>query len=353
MCRTYNGYDANADGDYFYKLFVHIAEDMPEHLEDNWLLSANQKDGRGNICPVTIILPKLAMMAKEKSEKTGKSIIDEFISILKKKIQEAHDMLIERFTLICSQSPKSAAFMYGNNTMVGYVPEEGIASALKHGTIVIGQLGLAEALQILVGCDQTAPHGMALAKQIETIFNIMCADYKKNEKLNFGVYFTPAESLCYTAMKKFKGEYGEIPNVSDHEFFTNSIHVPVYDEVDAFEKIDIESQLTGFSNAGCITYVEVDTNVEDNIDAMEKLVVYAMQHDIPYFAINRKINTCRDCGYSGSDLDDVCPVCGSHNIEKLARVTGYLSTSVENMNYGKQNEVKERKKHVSKRISFC
>lgn len=162
-----------------------------------------------------------------------------------------------------------------------------------------------------------------------------------------------AESLCYTAMKKFKGEYGEIPNVSDHEFFTNSIHVPVYDEVDAFEKIDIESQLTGFSNAGCITYVEVDTNVEDNIDAMEKLVVYAMQHDIPYFAINRKINTCRDCGYSGSDLDDVCPVCGSHNIEKLARVTGYLSTSVENMNYGKQNEVKERVKHVSKRISFC
>lgn len=191
MCRTYNGYDANADADYFYKLFVHIAEDMPEHLEDNWLLSANQKDGRGNICPVTIILPKLAMMAKEKSEKTGKPIIDEFISILKKKIQEAHDMLIERFTLICGQSPKSAAFMYGNNTMVGYIPEEGIASALKHGTIVIGQLGLAEALQILVGCDQTTPHGMALAKQIESIFNIMCADYKKNEKLNFGVYYTP------------------------------------------------------------------------------------------------------------------------------------------------------------------
>ena len=352
-CRTYNGYDINADENYFAKLFKHIANDMPEHLEDNWLLSANQKDGRGNICPVTIILPKLAMMAKAKSEKSGKSIIDEFISILKKKIQEAHDMLIERFTLICSQSPKSAAFMYGNNTMVGYVPEEGISSALKHGTLVIGQLGLAEALQIMVGCDQTHQEGMDLAKKIESIFNMMCADYKKNEKINFGVYYTPAESLCYTAMKKFKGEYGEIPNVSDHEFFTNSIHVPVYDDVDAFKKIDIESQLTGYSNAGCITYVEVDTNVETNIDAMEQLVVYAMQHDIPYFAINRKINTCRDCGYSGSDVDDVCPVCGSHNVEHLARVTGYLSTSVENMNYGKQNEVKERKKHVSKRISFC
>lgn len=131
-----------------------------------------------------------------------------------------------------------------------------------------------------------------------------------------------AEGLCFTSMKKFKEKYGVIPNVSDHEFFTNSMHVPVYDKVDCFKKIDIESQLTGYSNAGCITYVELPSTAVNNIDAVEELVVYMMQKDIPYGAINFKINTCNDCGYHGIDVYDECPHCGSKNIEHLARVTG-------------------------------
>lgn len=317
MCRTYNGYDINADAEYFANIFKKIAE--TGKVQDNWLLSANQKDGRGNICPVTIIMPTLAMMAKETGSKDP---VETFIKLLDKKIHEAREMLIERFTLICSQNSKSAPFMWTNNTMVGYIPEEGPVSAMKHGTLAIGQIGLAETLQILIGCDQTDLKGLELGKRIEKLFNERCTEFKKNDKLNFGVYYTPAEGLSYTSMKKFKETYGMIPKVSDHEYFTNSIHVPVYDEVDCFTKIDIESQLTGYSSAGCITYVELPSTAVNNIDAMEKLVVYMMKKDIPYAAINFKLNTCKDCGYHGIDVYDVCPKCGSKNIEHLARVTG-------------------------------
>ena len=117
--------------------------------------------------------------------------VDKFIEILDRKIYEAKDMLIERFEWICSQSDESARFMYENGTMAGYIPEEGIRSALKHGTLAIGQLGLAETLQILIGCNHTTANGMELAKHIEQLFKDRCAEFKEEYKLNFGVYFTP------------------------------------------------------------------------------------------------------------------------------------------------------------------
>jgi ribonucleoside-triphosphate reductase len=331
-CRTANGLDINGFG--------------------------QLKDGRGNICPVTIILPTLAMMAKEwsngilfsyKDNKLirgeGKTVIDYFMEILDEKIHEAKDMLLERFEWICSQSPASAKFMYENHTMAGYIPEEGIRSALKHGTIVIGQLGLAEALQILINKDHTEPEGMELAKRIEQLFKTRCAEFKEEYKLNFGVYYTPAENLCYTAMTRFKNKYGEIKNVSDHDYFTNSIHVPVWHHMSPFDKIDIESQLTGYSNAGCITYVELDSTIIKNIDALEIIVNYAMDHDIPYFAVNVPNDTCLECGYTG-EFNNTCPACGSHHIQQLRRVTGYLTGNYKTaFNYGKQKETEDRVKH--------
>jgi len=197
------------------------------------------------------------------------TVVDDFMYLLDKAIYDAKDMLLERFEWICSQDPSSAKFMYENNTMFGYHPEEGIISALKHGTLVIGQLGLAETLQILIGKDHTTPEGMELAKRIEQLFKDRCAQFKQEEHLNFGVYYTPAENLCYTALKKFREKYGVIENVSDKDFFTNSIHVPVWKNMSPFDKIDIESQLTGYSNAGCITYVELDASVVHNIEALE------------------------------------------------------------------------------------
>lgn len=259
----------------------------------------------------------------------NEQVVNKFMEILDTKIHEAKQMLIERFEWICSQSPASAKFMYENGTMKGYVPEEGIRSALKHGTLVIGQLGLAETLQILIGCDHTEEKGMELAKKIEQLFLDRCNQFKQEEHLNFGVYYTPAENLCYTAMKKFKAKYGELPNISDREYFTNSIHVPVWHKMSPFDKIDIESQLTGYSNAGCITYVELDTTVDKNIDALEEIVNYAMDKDIPYFAINIPNDTCLDCGYTG-EFNDECPVCGSQNIQQLRRVTGLSSIAYGN-----------------------
>ena len=267
-------------------------------------------------------------------------------NLLDEKIAEAKDQLIERFDWICSQSPASAKFMYENNLMAGYIPEEGIRSALKHGTLALGQLGLAETLQILIGTDHTTPEGMELAKKIESLFKQRCAEFKEQYKLNFGVYYTPAENLCYTAMKKFKAKYGEIPNVSDKEFFTNSIHVPVWKEMSPFDKIDIESQLTGYSNAGCITYVELDSTVSNNLTALEQIVNYAMDKDIPYFAVNVPNDTCLKCGYTG-EFNDKCPECGSEEIQQLRRVTGYLTGNYKTaFNLGKQDEVEHRVKHV-------
>ena len=208
------------------------------------------------------------------------------------------------------------------------------------------QLGLAETLQILIGCDHTTEKGMELAKEIEALFKKRCAEFKQKYKLNFGVYYTPAENLCYTAMKKFKDKYGEIPNVSDREYFTNSIHVPVWHEISVFDKIDIEAQLTGYSSAGCITYVELPSGVKNNLEALETIVNYAMDKDIPYFAVNIKLDCCEDCGYQ-DEINNTCPQCGSHNISHLRRVTGYLTGSYkEAFNWGKQKETEDRVQHA-------
>lgn len=179
MCRTANGWDINGFG--------------------------QLKDGRGNICPVTIIMPTLAMRALETTKKMFEEKeqtldfktlhFNNFKKLLDKKIHEAKDMLIERFEWICSQSPKAASFMYENNTMAGYIPEEGIRSALKHGTLAIGNLGLAETLQILIGDDHTSEKGMELAKEIYSLFSKRCKEFKEKYSLNFGVYNTPKDSV--------------------------------------------------------------------------------------------------------------------------------------------------------------
>lgn len=406
-CRTYSSWDINAPNE-----------------ELRYL-----KDGRGNIAPATIILPTLAMEAKKKAQKDGSEpyIIDYFMSILEKALEDCRDELLERFDWICSQSAASADFMYKNKTFYYYdddFEKEGIRGALKHGTLAIGQIGLAETLQILVGCDHTEKRGMDLAKRIEQLFFERCKAYKsqwhatsKNVekgitnyllqqfaikkgkslnsfehqkikgfcsgkfsanysniigdsileslferavkleeykhdvyRLNFGVYYTPAESLCGTAMKNFQKKYGKLPNISDREFFTNSIHVPVWKDISPFEKINIESELTGYSSAGCITYVEVGDNSMNNLEALEQLVLYAKQKDIPYFACNVRLSDCTKCGYSGYiPFEDSCPCCNADNsfINNYARVTGYLSTTIKHFNAAKQAETKARTVHVN------
>lgn len=349
------GYDKNDPKTYFSTMGCRTANGA----DINALPGQNPqlKDGRGNICPVTIILPTIAMEAISKlpEDAAADERFNAFMPVLKKKIAEAKDMLIERFNWICKQPMESARFMYENNCMYGF-DGKNISSALKHGTLALGQLGLAETLNILVDVDHTTEEGMKYAKEIEKTFKELCAEYKQKYKLNFGVYYTPAENLCYTAFKKWKSKYGEKENVTyyidkegnKHEklYFTNSMHVPVYDEMNPFEKIDIESQLTGYSSAGCITYVELPSTTKHNIEALETLVLYAMDKDIPYFAVNVPNDTCLDCGYT-DEIGETCPQCGSPNIQRLRRVTGYLTGNYTTaFNLGKQCETAQRVKHV-------
>ena len=162
-CRTYNGADINAEPG----------------------TNPQTKDGRGNICPVTIVMPTLAMKVKDDSNPVAG-----FMNLLDQKIHEAKDMLIERYNWIISQNPNSAKFMYENGLMLGYDGKT-VESAMKHGTLAIGQIGLAETLQILIGTDHTTAEGMKVAKQIEQLFKDRCAEFKKQYKLNIGVYYTP------------------------------------------------------------------------------------------------------------------------------------------------------------------
>lgn len=352
------GYDRNDPRTYFSTMGCRTANGWDINHDDG--VNGQTKDGRGNICPVTIIMPTLAMEAvtlksddkwnefklltQEERIKIG---VERFMKLLDQKIHEAKDMLIERFDYICSQPAASAKFMYENGLMTGY-DGKSTRSALRHGTLAVGQIGLAETLQILIGQDHTTPAGMELAKQIEQLFKDRCAEFKEQYSLNFGVYYTPAENLCYTAMTKFKEKYGEILNVSDRDYFTNSIHVPVWKEMSPFDKIDIESQLTGYSSAGCITYVELDSGVKNNIDSLEVLVHYAMEHDIPYFALNVPCDTCLSCGFT-DEFNDHCPICGSEDIQQLRRVTGYLTGNYKTaFNKGKISETEDRIKHVGR-----
>ena len=362
-CRTYSGWDINWKEDFERSIKSLV---NGEDISESPITSSHMKDGRGNIAPATVILPTLAMEAKRKAEKDDANdyVVDYFMDILEKAICDCKDELLERFDWICSQDPSSAEFMYTNDTFFSYNDEfekEGIRGVLKHGTLAIGQIGLAETLQILIGCDHTDPKGMDLAKRIESFFQKKCKEYKENYKLNFGVYYTPAESLCLTSFNKFTKKYGLIENVNAYRdengklvprgYFTNSIHVPVYKALSPFEKIDIESQLTGYSIAGCITYVEIGDNAVNNLEALEQIVDYAMEKDVPYFALNVLFSDCTQCGYSGYIKDDEdCPQCGANHekyINDYARITGYLSTKVSHFNKGKRMEKKDRYVHVN------
>ena len=188
---------------------------------------------------------------------------------------------------------------------------------------------------------------------LKAIYDDACKDLKEHSKyrLNFGVYFTPAESTCGTAMRAFQKKYGKIPNVSDRDYFTNSIHVPVWKEIDPFEKIDIESELTGYSIAGCITYVEIGDNAANNLDSLEQILLYAKKKDIPYFALNVRLSECTCCGYHGYiPYGEDCPKCGaSHEdaVNDFARITGYLSVTIKHFNFAKKSEAKDRAVHAN------
>lgn len=304
------------------------------------------KVGRGNVSPVTINLPKIGLKhGIVLNERTTPDLdgfwkeLDEVLSIVEK-------ALVSRYKHISSQNPNAAPFMYKNNTIRGF-DGENISSAMRHGSQAVGILGIAEMCQALFGKNHLDEEVHNFVTKIAKHISAFCKDASDRNDLNFGLYYTPAESCCYTICKRTRDEFGIIPNITDKDFFTNSIHVPVWEKVDIFKKIDTEAPLCKYGTSGCITYTEFESKIMDNPEAVEQIINYAMENDVPYFAINFPIDTCLGCGFS-DDIDDECPICHNTHIEHLARVTGYLTTDVSHFNRGKQEEVKYRYKHTKK-----
>lgn len=306
-----------------------------------------RKTGRGNCIPVTINLP---MIAVKNSKDLPEPNIDGFFSDLDEALNIAKQGLLDRFAFICSQNPTNTPFMYDNGTCVEAeaVQEKGIYEAMKHFTLNFGYIGIAEMCQAMYGKNHAQSHE-ALNFALEVIKYIDAFKTRVSEEhdLNFAVYASPAESACKTLCEAIVKKYGEVEGVTTNGFLTNSHHVPVWEEISIKDKLLVESQFCKYPKAGCITYVELESAIANNIEAVQSIIDYAMSLDIPYLAINFPIDTCVECGFSG-EIEDACPVCGSEAIERLRRVTGYLTTDYRNFNIGKQKEVALRYKHSKK-----
>lgn len=314
--------------------------------DDRFGVIGNQ--GRGNISPVTINLAKIGIEHGTCLGTRQKPDIEGFWRTFDRVLEVATQALVDRFEYQGRQPAKSAPFMYENQLMKGKKldPDEPVREVLKHGTLAFGLLGLSNCMAAMFGKhqfedDQVWEFAYSIYKHVEAYKNAMSEKYD----LNFSVYSTPAENCCYSIYNRLVEEYGEIKGVIDHGYLTNSFHCPVWYPISAEEKIRKEAPFHKISRGGAITYVEVDASTQHNIPAMEQLVNAAMANDISYFAMNVQIDTCRVCSYQGI-IDHECPKCGSSNIERLRRITGYLTGSVERMNEGKQREVADRVKHT-------
>lgn len=305
------------------------------------------RQGRGNNVPNTIILPKLGIEFGTCLGKRTEPDLKGFWDAFEETLKLCEKGLLERFEIMIEQSPKAAPFMYQNNTIQDAKEcKESVYNALKHNTLAIGYIGVAEMCVALFGknhAEDKKVHEFALS--VVKRINEFAAEASERNDLNFSCYATPAEGLCRTALKALRKQYGVIKNVTSHEFFTNSHHVPVYQEISIYDKLRVEAPFCKYPTGGCITYVELDSTFVKNLKAVEDIIDYAFKVlDIPYLAFNFPIDSCLDCGYQG-EFNDCCPMCHSKHIQQLRRVTGYLTTDWHNFNDGKQAEVQERVKN--------
>lgn len=294
-----------------------------------------------------MILPKLGIeygiCRGERTEPDLEGFWEAFENLLKL----CEQGLLERFDIMVGQTAAAAPFMYQNGTMKdGQKCKDTVYNALKHGTLAMGYIGIAETMTALFGKNHAEePEVHKFALKIVQRINEYAKEASERNDLNFSCYATPAEGLCHTAAKALRKQYGIIPNVTDKEFITNSHHVPVWMEVGVFEKLEIEAPFCKYPTGGCITYVELDTTFMKNEKAIEQIIDYAFKTlNIPYLAINFPIDSCLDCGYQ-DEFNNSCPECHSENIQQLRRVTGYLSTDYRKFNKGKQAETNARIKH--------
>lgn len=309
--------------------------------------------GRGNISFTTVNLPRLGI--KHGIIKNNKTNLDEFFKELDEKMDLIIEQLLERLEVQGNKKMKNFPFLMGQGVWKDsddLGPEDTLKEVIKQGTLTIGFIGLAECLIALTGKH----HGESKESQELGLKIVSYMRHKMDEatdkyKLNFSLMGTPAEGLSGRFTKIDKKVYGEIKGITDKEYYTNSFHVPVYYNISAYKKIEIEAPYHEFTNAGHITYVELDGDPSDNLEAFETVIKAMKDLGIGYGSINHPVDRDPICGFSGVIASNICPVCGRNEdesdikFERIRRITGYLVGTVDRFNNAKKAEVKDRVKH--------
>lgn len=275
--------------------------------------------GRGNLSFTTINLPRIAIEA-------GRGNIDKFFELLDDRLRLVERQLLERFKIQCMRKPKNFPFLMGQGVWIDsdkLGPEDDITEIIKHGTLSMGFIGLAETLVALIGKHHgESREAQELGLKIVRRIRQYCDGASQRHKMNFTCLATPAEGLAGRFVEIDRKRYGVIPGVTDKEYYTNSFHVPVYYPISAFKKIDIEAPYHELCNAGHITYVELDGDPTKNLEAFEKIVRYMHDAGIGYGAINHPVDRDPVCGYVGI-IGDVCPRCGRRDGEPMSEEMWY------------------------------
>lgn len=273
--------------------------------------------GRGNLSFTSINLPRLAIKTQLEyngnSNATLNDKIEYFMSILDNEINLVFDQLYDRFKVQCSRKVKNYPFLMGQGVWIDsdkLNPNDTLEEVLKHGTLTVGFIGLAECLKELTGKHHgESEESQELGLKIIQHMRDRCDDKSNETKLNFTLIATPAEGLSGRFVRIDKKKYGVIEGVTDRDYYTNSFHIPVYYNISAFDKIRLEAPYHAMTNAGHITYIELDGDPLKNLEAFEDIVRCAHDYEIGYFAINHPVDECGVCGYVGI-IDNECPRCG-------------------------------------------
>jgi ribonucleoside-triphosphate reductase len=295
--------------------------------------------GRGNIAPVSINLPRLALQTRD---------VNLFFVELDRLLRLAVRQLLHRFEILGNLRARDLPFTMGQKLYMGTEnlgPDDPIKDVIKHGTLTVGFIGLGETLQALIGKHQGEDReAQELGLKIVSHMAKRMDQFAEEFDLNFTLVATPAEGLSGRFVRMDKEIFGSIPKVTDKDYYTNSFHVPVNYRMSLFDKLSIEGEYHKYCNAGHISYVELDAPPGDNVEAVEDIVRHMSNSDIGYGGINYPIDECRSCGFSGI-MVDACPGCGGTDVRRIRRITGYLSTE-ERFNSAKQAELHDRKPHL-------
>ena len=302
--------------------------------------------GRGNLSFTSINLPRLGILA-------GGDIV-KFFEMLEDRMNLVVDQLLYRFKIQSQKKVKNYPFLMGQGIWIDSEklnPNDTIGEVLKHGTLSVGFIGLAECLKALIGVHHgESKEAQELGLRIIGRMRARMDEESKKTGLNFSLLATPAEGLSGRFVKIDRKKFGKIEGVTDREYYTNSFHIPVYFPINAFRKIKLEAPYHALTNAGHISYVELDGDPLQNLEAFEQIIRCMKESGIGYGSINHPVDRDPCCGYTGI-IGDVCPKCGRSDhgdntrFERIRRITGYLVGTVDRFNNGKRAEERDRVKH--------